>query len=63
MPSHPSKMFTPTLGANTKTVFVGIIAICSYKSLSQYFLVTEGGMRLRKIKVLKKEGKEKGQVS
>jgi hypothetical protein len=66
MPFHLQKCFTPTLGENTKTVLVGIIALNSAKSLSQYFLVTEGGMRLCKIKVLKKERKErreKGQVS
>jgi len=29
-----------------------------FKSLSQYFLVTEGGMRLCKVKVLKKREKK-----
>ena len=49
------KCFTPTLGGNTKRVLVGIIALRSLKCLSKYFLVTEGGMRLCKIKVLKKK--------
>jgi hypothetical protein len=47
------------LGENTKRVLVGIIALSSLKSLSQYFLVTEGGMWLCKIIVLKKKRKEK----
>jgi len=52
------------LGENTKRVLVGIIALSSLKSLSQYFLVIEGGMRLCKIKVFKKKRKKKkGQVS
>jgi len=60
MPFHPlKKCSTPTLGGNTKRVLVGIIALSSLRSLSQYFLVTEGGMWLCKIKVLKKEEKRK----
>jgi len=27
MPFHPQKYFTPTLGGNTKTILVGIIAL------------------------------------
>jgi len=42
-----------------KRVLVGIIALGSLKSLSQYFMVIEGGIRLCKIKVLKKKKKEK----
>jgi len=64
MPFHPLKMFYSYTGRKHKKVLVGIIFLSSLKSLSQYFLVTEGGMRLCKIKVLKKrERREKGQVS
>jgi len=64
MPFHP-QCFTPTPGGNTKRVLVGIIALSSLKSLSQYFLVTEGGMRLcqKSIKKEKKKEEKKGQVS
>jgi hypothetical protein len=50
------------LGENTKRVLVGIIALSSLKSLSQYFLVIEGGMRLCKIKVLKRKKRKRTSV-
>ena len=65
MPFHPQKCFTPTLEGNTKRVLVGIIALSSLKSLSQYFLVTEGGIAalqnisIEKEKKRKKEKKDK----
>jgi hypothetical protein len=55
---HPLKCLTPTLGGKTKRVFVGIISLSSLKSLSRYFLVTEGGMRLCKIRVFQKREKK-----
>jgi len=55
MPFHPLKMFYSYTRRKHKRVLVGIIALSSLNSLSQYFLVTEGGMWLCKIKILKRE--------
>jgi len=57
-------MFYSYIERKHKRVLVGIIALSSLKSLSQYFLVTKGGVWLCKIKVLKKmREREKRQVS
>jgi len=59
MPFHPQKCFTPTLGENTKRVLVGIIALSSLKSLSQYFFGYKRRFEAMQNKSIEKREKRK----